>query len=394
MEQGRVLPGAQGRFTLSAGTYTLEVRNSALATADAGYLFQWLLDAPQPAADSYLYYTDGLAGQLYRVALSADHSREPIFLTTTLSLSGQALAADRVRGTLFSFNPIHDTDGFIVRSNVAPFDGSGYTEVVAAPNPDGVAVPPVAIAVDELTGRIYWVQPQGASASTGSTIRSAAADGSDNQQVIPAGNNRSSLAIDTIRGHLYWTENDAIRRSELDGSNIVTVRASVSGQTVRDLAVDPFAQTIYWIDPSQTSLFRAGTDGSGATAIVTGLATNARGVAVQPLQGALYYSSGATLYQALLDGSSPAPIAQLSGAYNGPSNLNPNAFPVINIAQPGSALVIGGGSPIASPCTLADSNEPNNAPGSATALTLSDTTEVYGALCNSTTGQPMWITTW
>lgn len=388
VEQGRVLPGAQGHFSLSAGSYTLELRNGALATADAGYMFQWLLDAPQPAADSYLYYTDGLAGQLYRVALSADHSREPIFLTPTLSLSGQTIAADRVRGTLFSFNPIHDTDGFIVRSNVDPFDGSGYTEVVAAPNPDGVAVPPVAIAVDELTGRIYWVQPQGASASTGSTIRSAAADGSDNQQLIPAGNNRSSLAIDPIRGYLYWTENDAIRRSNLDGSNIVTVRAAVSGQTVRDLAVDPFAQTLYWIDPSQTSLFRAGTDGSGATAIVTGLATDARGVAVQPLQGALYYNSGATLYQALLDGSNPAPLAQLSGAYNGPSNLNPNAFPVISIAQPGSALVIGGGSPIASPCTLADSNEPNNAPGSATALTLSDTTEVYGALCNSTLGQP------
>ncbi len=388
VEQGRVLPGAQGRFTLSAGSYTLELRNGALATADAGYLFQWLLDAPQPAADSYLYYTDGLAGQLYRVALSADHSREPIFLTTTLSLSGQAIAADRVRGTLFSFNPIHDTDGFIVRSNVDPFDGSGYTEVVAAPNPDGVAVPPVAIAVDELTGRIYWVQPQGASASTGSTIRSAAADGSDNQQIMGAGNNRSSLAIDPIRGYLYWTENDAIRRSELDGGNIVTVRAAVSGQTVRDLAVDPFAQTLYWIDPTQNSLFRAGTDGSGATAIITGLATDARGVAVQPLQGALYYSSGATLYQALLDGSNPAPIAQLSGAYNGQSNLDANAFPVISIAQPGSALVLGGGSPLASPCTLADSNEPNNAPGSATALTLSDTTELYGALCNSTTGQP------
>lgn len=388
VEQGRVLPGAQGRFTLAAGSYTLEVRNSSLATDDASYLFQWLLDAPQPAADSYLYYTDGLVGQLYRVALSADHSREPIFLTTTLSLSGQAIAADRVRGTLFSYNSIADSDGLIVRSNVDPFDGSGYTTVVAAPNPDGVAVPPVAIAVDELTGRIYWVQPQGASASTGSTIRSAAVDGSDNQQVIPAGNNRSSLAIDSIRGYLYWTENDAIRRSNLDGSNITTVRAAVSGQTVRDLAVDPFAQTLYWIDPTQTSLFRSGTDGSNESAIVTGLATDARGVAVQPLQGALYYSSGATLYQALLDGSNPAPIAQLSGAYNGPSNLDPGAFPVISIAQPASALVIGGGSPIASPCTLADNNEPNNTPGNATPITLLGDAELYGALCNSTTGQP------
>jgi len=388
VEQGRVLPGAQGRFTLAAGSYTLEVRNSNLATDDSPYLFQWLLDAPQPAADSYLYYTDGLVGQLYRVGLDAIHLREPIFLTTTLGLSGQAVAADRVRGTLFSYNSIEGGDGFIVRSDVDPFDGSDYTIVVDAPNPDGVAVPPVAIAVDELTGRIYWVQPQGASASTGSTIRSAAADGSDNQQIIGAGNNRSSLAIDSIRGYLYWTENDAIRRSNLDGSNITTVRAAVSGQTVRDLAVDPYAAKLYWIDPTQSSLFRAGTDGSGVTAIVTGLATDARGVAVQPLAGALYYSSGATLYQALLDGSNAASIAQLSGAYNGPSNLDPGTFPVISIAQPASALVLGGGSPIASPCTLADSNEPNNTPGSATPITLSSDAEVYGALCNSTTGQP------
>mgnify|MGYP003381606512 CR=1 FL=1 len=105
-------------------------------------MFQWLLDAPQPAADSYLYYTNGLGGQLYRVALDSDHIVEPIFLTTTLSLSGEAIAADRARGTLFSYNATYNTDGFIVRSNVAPFDGSGYTTVITAPNPDGVNVPP------------------------------------------------------------------------------------------------------------------------------------------------------------------------------------------------------------------------------------------------------------
>jgi hypothetical protein len=388
VEQGSVLPGAQGQFTLAAGTYTLEVRNGDLSTNDAAYMFQWLLDAPQPAAETYLYYTNGLGGQLYRVSLDDDHIREPIFLTTTLGVSGQAIAADRVRGTLFSFNWLDGGDGFIVRSNVDPFDGSGYTEVITAPISSVLSAPPVAIAVDELTGRIYWVRPQGVLASTGSTIRSANADGTDSQQVIGAGNNRTSLAVDSIRGHLYWTENNAIRRSDLDGNNIVVVRAAVGGQTVRDLAIDPYAQTLYWIDPSQTSLFRANSDGSGESAIVTGLNADARGVAVQPLKGLLYYSSGTTLYQALLDGSNSTAIAQLSGDYNGPSNLDPNVFPVISFEQPGSALVLGGGSPILSPCALADGNEPNNNAGSATPITLIDSAEVNAAICNSVTGQP------
>jgi len=381
-EVGRVQPGSRGHFTLAGGSYTLAVSNGALSSNGAAYMFQWLLDAPQPAADSYVYYTNGLSGQLYRVALSDDHVVEPIFLTTTLSLSGEAIAADRVRGTLFSYNTAYDSDGFIVRSNVAPFDGSGYTAVIAAPNPDGVNVPPVAVAVDELTGRIYWVQPQGASASRGSTIRSADANGGDVQQIIGAGVNRTSLAVDSIQGYLYWTEDGAIKRSGLDGSDVQTIRAAVAGQQVADLALDPFSQQLYWIDPTQTTLFRASTAGSSATALITGLNADARGVAVQPLPGALYYSSGAALYQARLDGSSPVAIAQLSGAYQGFSNLDPAAHPVINIAPPASALVLGGGTPIVSACALADGNEPNNDAGSATPLTVVTTTlSTYGALC-------------
>ena len=99
-EVGRILPGSQGNFVLpAAGNYTLVAANSALTSTDAAYMFQWLLDAPQVAPDEqYLYYTDGLLGQLYRVALSADHTTEPIFLTTTLAIGGPAIAGRRVRG--------------------------------------------------------------------------------------------------------------------------------------------------------------------------------------------------------------------------------------------------------------------------------------------------------
>ena len=96
-------------------------------------MFQWLLDVPQPRRDSYVYYTDGLAGQLYRVALSADHTAEPIFLSPSLTLSGEAIAADRLRGTPVQLQRSYDGDGFIVRNNINPFDGSGYTIVVDPP---------------------------------------------------------------------------------------------------------------------------------------------------------------------------------------------------------------------------------------------------------------------
>ncbi len=388
VEQGRVQPGSQGIFVLAAGSYMLATSNAGLAGSDAPYMFQWLLDVPQPAADSYVYYTDGLAGQLYRVALSADHTAEPIFLSPSLTLSGEAVAADRLRGTLFSYNSNHGGDGFIARNTVNPFDGGGYTIVVGSPNPDGVGAPPVAIAVDELTGRIYWVQPQGGSASLGSTIRSATADGADVQQVVGSGIRRTSLAVDSIQGHLYWTEDGAIKRSNLDGSSVQTIRAAVPGQDVRDLALDPYAARLYWIDSSRAALVRANADASGEAVLISGLDANARGVAVQPLRNALFYSSGSTLFQALLDGSSPVAIAQLSGAYQGPSNLDPGSYPQVSIAAPASALVLGGGAPIVSPCTLADDNEPNNDAGSATPLALIDQTVAYGALCNSVLNQP------
>ncbi len=105
-ELGRVQPGAQGNFTLTAGgTYTLVAANSSLASSDAPYMFQWLLDAPQTAPDQqYVYYSNGLLGQLYRVALSPDHTTEPLFLAPALTTSGPGLAADSARSLLYSYN--------------------------------------------------------------------------------------------------------------------------------------------------------------------------------------------------------------------------------------------------------------------------------------------------
>jgi hypothetical protein len=391
-ELGRVLPGGQGVFPLAAtGDYRVVAANGELASSDVAYMFQWQLDATLPTpGEQYVYYTNGLSGQLYRVALSDGHVTEPILLPT----DGPAIAADPGRGLLYSFNPSDDSGGYIVRYGVNPFDGSDAAIVVDAPDSTvpHVGTGPehgraVAIAVDELTGRIYWTQMQGMRGAGESTIRSANGDGTDNVQVVGFGILRTSLAVDSVRGLLYWIENGAIRRSNLDGTGVTTLRAS-PGHQLFDLVVDPFAQMLYWLDPTAAAIYQANADGSGVTALVTGLAAGARGIAVQPLQNALYYSTGGAMREAGLDASFPITIAVLSGAYGGPSNLDPNSFPYISIEPPQASMAIAGGAPLISPCALADGYEPNNDPGSATPLTVITQTVAFGALCYRVVSDP------
>jgi len=78
----------------------------------------------------------------------------------------------------------------------------------------------------------------------------------------------------------------------------------------------------------------------------------------------------------------------LSGSYQGPSNLNPNSFLFTPIGTPQSNLVLGQGTPILSPCALADTNEPNNTDAAAKPITVVTETVVYGAICNSLLNQP------
>ncbi len=225
-----------------------------------------------------------------------------------------------------------------------PFDGSDYMVVVSSPNPDGVANPPVAMTVDEQSGRIYWVQPQGGSASLGSTIRSAAT-------ATARTTCRSSAAVSPApawsptRCAACSTGPKTARSSAATWTarNVTEIRAAVGGQTPMDLALDPFAQRLYWLDTGRSAIVRANADGSDETLLVTGLAASARGVAVQPLQDALFYSSGGVMRRAALDGSNPLVVATLSGVYAGPSNLDPNTFPVVTIQPPAVALAIGGG---------------------------------------------------
>ena len=70
------------------------------------------------------------------------------------------------------------------------------------------------------------------------------------------------IAVDPVGGWLYWAEEDTyrgvnvVRRSNLDGTGVETVYAAPEGRQIRELTVDPFAQTLYWRDPTQNRLLQ------------------------------------------------------------------------------------------------------------------------------------------
>lgn len=381
-ELGRIDPGTQAQFTLAdAGWYTFTVGNSTFSGSDALYMFQWQVAAPTApiTGTPYIYYTD--ANHLTRVALSDDHIVEPLFIENG-GITWDTVAIDATRGWLYYFD--------ITTNQLARTDLYGTNQQVVIPNanPEGVSVPHVAIAVDEESGRIYWLKPTGASASTASFIMRSNGDGTSTTQVVGNGPARDSLVVDAIQGFLYWTENDVIWRSDLDGNNTTSLYYAASGAQIRDLTLDPYAHRLYWLDPAQQTLFRAASDGTNVTALITGLDANVHGLVVRPFENTLYYNSGAAMMRAQLDGTGVTAIAALSGTYLGPSNLNPTVYLNTPIGTPNSNLAFGYDAPIVNPCVLSDSYEPNNDSGTATPLSVITETVVYGALCNGTLPNP------
>ena len=148
-----------------------------------------------------------------------------------------------------------------------------------------------------------------------------------------------------------------------------TVYAAPEGRQIRDLTVDPFAQTLYWRDPTQNRLLQTAADGSGAVVTVANVG-DARAVSwcarcktnctTRPTA-----SSGAPAR----DGSSPVALARLDGAYNGVSNRDTNVFYPTIITPPGSNLALAFSAPFVTPCSAVDGYEPNNTLATAAAIT-------------------------
>ncbi|MBI1298362.1 hypothetical protein GC175_25795, partial [bacterium] len=387
IEVGRLLPGSQDDFVLSAGgDYTLVTSNSALVTNDAGYTFFWQLDAPQGVGNDYLYFAN--LGHLVRVALNDDNTVEALSIAAdapnTLRGAGNPLVANTAGTLLYMVDEGTPKTVFSANSS-----GITSTVIISDANPENISIGNNGIAIDEVNGYIFWTQGHGALPdSENSYIMRANLDlasggGTGSPIQIKDVFQQKGLVVDPAQGHLYWVAaNDFIFRSNLDGSGEITFRAPVSNDQVRNLTLDPLSRQLYWVDPAQKQIERKSLLTNSESVLISGL--NSPGaIALQPERNELYYTDGDALLRANLDGSNPVQIATLSGQYNGPSNLNPNANLVAGITPPTSNMVLAKGTAILNPCTVADGNEPNNDAGTSTALSVVTQTVAFGAICGA-----------
>jgi hypothetical protein len=297
------------------------------------------------------------------------------------SVGGNSIAMDTVRGKVY----ILDFFERIVRAN---FDGTSHEIVIADADPNDVLRFANGLAVDETTGRIYWMQPE---VGVVTSLMSANGDGSDVQTLVTGIAGEQALLVDPVGGWVYWVQDSFlewqvvthIKRANLDGTAVSVVYIAPQGRTIQDLAIDPMGQKLYWLDTAVNRIISANSDGSNAAPLVGTVISPVRGLVVRPLANEIYYTSGTRLLRAALDGSNPTEIQRLEGSYNGVSNLDPGVFFLTGFSEPNSNLALGFSQPFALPCT--DAYEPNNSLATAAPIVTGTLSSV---LCDQNANAP------
>jgi hypothetical protein len=127
------------------------------------------------------------------------------------------------------------------------------------------------------------------------------------QTIVPsAGQGPDGIAVDVDAGHIYWTtmgntaDNDgAIRRSDLDGSGVITVVPEGGTFTPKQLKLEPMTQKLYWSDREGMQVQRSNLDGSEIEVLYTAgsgaqdrqdLSKHCVGIAVDIAGGFFYWS--------------------------------------------------------------------------------------------------------
>jgi hypothetical protein len=112
--------------------------------------------------------------------------------------------------------------------------------------------------------------------SGGSVMATEVEDPEARTIVENAGAGPDGIALDVEQGHIYWTgmgvpaqDDGFVRRSDLDGSNIVTIVPEGGTFTPKQLKIDHDGGKLYWADREGMRVMRANLDGSELETLVT-----------------------------------------------------------------------------------------------------------------------------
>lgn len=169
------------------------------------------------------------------------------------------------------------------RVQTADLDGSNVTSLATG----GV---PLGIALDIAGGKVYWVD--------NNAIRRANLDGTGAEAVLTGLGYSYGLALDVANGKMYWTEYGPgiVRRANLDGSDVENLVAP--GGQLWGIKLDLDNRKMYWVEGNGT-IRRANMDGSDVT-VLLGSAYSPLDIALDLAAGRIYWTeshTGASVYR-------------------------------------------------------------------------------------------------
>ncbi|KAA0703658.1 putative vitellogenin receptor [Triplophysa tibetana] len=118
------------------------------------------------------------------------------------------------------------------------------------------------LAVDWLTGQLYWTSV------TQKAIFTGTADGSSTCVVISKDTDPGEIVLSPVESFIFWINNGmseeiTIERTAMDGSNRTTL-IFVTAQIPKGLTLDVAARRLFWISEFKMSIESIRTDGSGS----------------------------------------------------------------------------------------------------------------------------------
>lgn len=169
-------------------------------------------------------------------------------------------------------------------------DGLGVTSLALASGtlPEGLAA--------DASGRIFWTEASWWSAR----VQRASHLLSGAVPLVSGGSSLRGIAVDVAAQRLFWTSSNlatgsAVHRSDITGTNAVTLIALGSGANPRGIAVDAANSRILWTDFDQHAIYTASLAGGTPTqwlALTPGSAPY--GIVVEPGTNRVYWTEYGT----------------------------------------------------------------------------------------------------
>ena len=152
--------------------------------------------------------------------------------------------------------------------------------------------------------KMYWTESQGLK------VGRADLDGGNAESLVTTGLTEPvGIALDVGADQMYFTDMEtgsgAIRRADLDGSNLGNVITASGNSDAEGIALDLTANKMYWADWNEHRIQRANLDGSGTESLIASGLNQPMALALDLIGGKMYWTewSGYKVRRANLDGS-------------------------------------------------------------------------------------------